>query len=96
MYTQERCIVYDVVVELHICYVGDCRPGHAQAVKLHVCSACCMLCALCIHSYHLRLECPFLSKQGVDSLSHLYITWILGMLNLEQETLLSLHVLATE
>ena len=47
-------------------------------VKLHIYSVC------CIHSYYLRVECPFVSKQGVDSLSHLYITWILGMLNLEQ------------
>ena len=48
MYTQERCIkfvVYDVAVKLHICCIGDCRPGHARAVKLHICSACCMLCS---------------------------------------------------
>ena len=44
--------------------------------------------ALCMRifnwcNYRLRLECSFLSKQGVDSLPHLYITWILGLVNLE-------------
>ena len=66
--------------------IGDCRPGHARAVKLHACSACCMLC-----SYRLRLECSFLSEQGVNSLPHLYITWLLGLVDLEQSIAIDMY-----
>jgi len=48
MYTQERFIVYDVVVELHICYIAKWLQTWACPSSEGTC--------LCMHSYHLRLE----------------------------------------